>query len=179
MRHRLLPLAALTLAFAALTACGGGDDEPAAATSAAPGGEYAACLRQNGVELPEGFGAGRSGGPRPSGDGRPSGGTRPSGGPGGIRPSGQPGGGFGNNPPEGVSAEAWQKAQEACSGLRPSGGPGGGGLGNDGASAAYRTCLSDHGVTPEQMNATSDPTVASAIEACAALRPSARPRPSS
>jgi hypothetical protein len=47
--------------------------------------------------------------------------------------------------------------------------------GDNGAQTAYRNCLNDHGVTVtgpvDQLDA-SDPTVAAAMQACAALRPS-------
>jgi hypothetical protein len=64
--------------------------------------------------------------------------------------------------------------------LRPTGGPGGEGKqrnrGDDGADAAYLNCLTEHGATVsggiKDLNS-SDPKTAEAMQACAALRPSA------
>ncbi|GID91862.1 hypothetical protein ACFQFC_00410 [Amorphoplanes digitatis] len=171
-----LGLVSVALLFAA-TACGGSDD---AGTGDGGGGNtafaaYTDCLKENGVTITM-----PSGGPRtrPSGapGGFPSGMPRPSGsaGPGGAGFPG--GGGFGR--PSGVDDATWEKAQSACASLRPSGGPGNrpGGGNRGGMSAAYRTCLSDHGVTLDRSApATSDPAVAKAVEACRALAPSAPP----
>lgn len=161
-------IAGLVVASAALLvaagACSGG-------TEAAPSGggftAYTECLKQNGVTIT-----------MPSGGAR----VRPSGAPDGARPSGQPrpsgseraGGGFGR--PAGVDDATWEKAQAACASVRPSGRPGGGngtGRGDGGGmSAAYRTCLQDHGVTlGEAPLATGDPAVQKAVETCKALAP--------
>lgn len=185
--------AALTTAVAIAVlglaaACGSADDPADQADSGnQPNGfsAYAACLKEQGITLPEGFGQGQDQG-RPSG--MPT--ARPSGFPSGrptARPSGQPGGGFGGpgggmRAPEGVDAEKWQQAQQACASVRPSGGPGGGFGGNrgdNGANAAYRNCLAERGVefTPGQQLATTDPKVAAAMQACAVLRPTAAPSP--
>lgn len=139
---------------------------------------YTACLKEQGIDLGDSFG--RGGGP----SGRPT--TRPSGMPTNrptVRPSGRPGGfggpGGGMRLPEGVTAEQWQQAQQACAAVRPSGGPGfGGDRGDNGAAAAYRNCLADRGVdfAPGQQLATADPKVAEALRACAVLRP-ATPSP--
>jgi hypothetical protein len=183
---------ALATVAAVGAGCGGGETDGSGATPAAT--DYASCLRANGITLP-------SGGPdaRPSGrpDGRPSGAPGFDGGPGGAGrpsgtgrpsglPSGRPGFGFGGtHAPNGVDQETWEKAQQACEGLRPSGGPGGpGGTGNgdNGALTAYRNCLSDHGVTVtgriDDLDA-NDPEVAAAMQACAPLRPSNAPGPTS
>ncbi len=134
---------------------------------------YVACLQQNGVTitLPSG---GPSGFPSGGPGGFPSGGPGgfPSGGPGGFPSGGPPGGGGIFQKPANVSQETWDKAQSACGSLRPSGGPGGGG--DNGAAAAYRNCLAQHGVTASAgpLN-TADPKVAEAEKACAVLRPSA------
>src|SRR6266511_4323590 len=91
--------------------------------NAAPSGSYLDCLREHGVNLPQGVASGRS---RPSGFG-PSGlgpsGIRPS----GIRPSGVvrsggsgAGGFFGTQAPAGVDQSTWEKALQACAALRPS-----------------------------------------------------------
>ena len=130
------------------------------------------CLRQHGVNVT-----------MPTG--RPSG-ARPSGRPSGVRPSGRAGGGggggfLGNQPPSGVDQQTWDAAQQACASLRPSFGPGGRGA-NNSALAAYRNCLRDHGVTasgPLNDLSSADPKVAAALQACAPLRPTAAPRPSS
>lgn len=85
------------------------------------------------------------------------------------------GGGFGGRP-DGVDDATWQKAQEACASVRPTGGPSagpGGGQGGGNAGAAYRNCLNENGVTPENQNSTDDPVVAAAMTKCAPLRPSA------
>jgi hypothetical protein len=147
-----------------LAACGG--QATSSATPASGTQAYADCLRQHGVtvEIPTA---------RPSGA-RPSG-VRPS----GVRPSGRGGfPGFGGAAPSGVDPSTWAAAQQACAGLRPSFSPGAGRGANNGAQAAYRNCLRDHGVTastgPDALN-TADPKVAAAMQACAPLRPSARP----
>ncbi|GIJ70069.1 hypothetical protein Voc01_049860 [Virgisporangium ochraceum] len=171
-----------------LAACGGDDG----GGGASPGStDYASCLRANGVTLPSGRPGGLPSGALPSGrpSGRPTGGfdgTPPSGRPGGG-PSGRPGGGngfggpgsFGSEAPDGVDQATWEKAQKACQGLRPSGAPA---RSDNGALTAYRTCLSDRGITVngglDNLDA-NDPKVAAAMAACAALRPSGRsPSPS-
>jgi hypothetical protein len=183
-KFTLVGLVLVAGATFALAACGN-DTTPTATSSTAS--DYVSCLRANGIQLPEGVGA--SGFPtgRPSGfpSGRPSGAPGnggASGGPGGGPGGGQRGGIFGNNPPEGVDQEAWQKAMQACAALRPSFGPGGGQGGPGGAAnAAYRNCLAENGITvsgPIDQLDESDPTVARALSVCAPLRPSARPQPS-
>jgi hypothetical protein len=129
---------------------------------------YTDCLKKNGVTVTLPTGAPRN---RPSGEPRPSGVPRPSGSA-GQRGGGFPGGGGQFAKPAGVDDATWQKAQEACASLRPSGRPGGR---DNGANAAYRNCLSDHGVTLGQGLATSDPKVAKAMETCKVLRPTATP----
>ena len=179
--------AALALAAAALltAACGSSSDggSPSSAASAA---DYQTCLRNNGVDLGQAFG-GASGRPTVRPSGQPT--SRPSGGfSGGPRPSGSGGfrggggGFFGTAAPNGVDQQTWEKAQKACESLRPTafpdGGPGGsrgpGGGGGNGREAAYRNCLTEHGVTltggTDQLN-TTDPKVAAAVTACAPLKP--------
>jgi len=128
--------------------------------------KYAACLKQNGVTLPS-FGAGGGAG------GGGQGGTPPTGtnGQGGAaRPGGNP---------------KFQKAAAACASLRPAGlragGFGGrGGGANTAAFAAYRNCLTLHGVKASQLNfggaGSTKPTakVQKAMTACASLRPQGR-----
>ena len=155
-----------------LAACAG--HATATAPAVAPSGglqAYADCLRQHGVTV--NVPTARPSGARPSG--RPTG-VRPS----GVRPSDRAGfPGFGGAAPSGVDPSTWAAAQQACAGVRPSFGGGNGGRGaNNGAIAAYRNCLRDHGVTastgPDALN-TADPKVAAAVQACAPLRPSGRP----
>jgi hypothetical protein len=180
----LLGFAAVgVVAVVALFAAGCGSGGATATPQTAPS-DYASCLRDNGVNLPQ-FNN-RSGRPtefpsdRPSGrpsvrpDARPSGGAD-------AGPGGFPGGGggfFGSTAPSGVDQQTWEKAQQACASLRPSGFPQGGNRNNNGATTAYRNCLSDHGVTvsgPVDELDSKDPKVAAALQACAVLRPSARP----
>jgi hypothetical protein len=179
-RTRVVGLALGVATIAVLiAACGGSSNSNSGGggnSGAGNGGafqEYISCLSQNGVtiQVPSRGPGGFPSGGFPSG-GLPSG-ARPTGFPSG----GLPGGGGGAfQKPDGVDDATWQKAQTACASLRPSGGPGGGG--NNGAIAAYRNCLSNHGVTmsagPGSLN-TTDPTVAAAAKACAALLPSTAP----
>lgn len=178
------------LAFAAVaifaTACGSSDSAtPPTAAGASGGTDYASCLRNNGVTLPQGNGSGRPTA-RPSGNGSgrptafPSGRPRPSGSgfPGGG--GGFPGGGggfFGTAAPNGVDQQTWEKAQKACESLRPTSFPSGRGNGG-GRDAAYRNCLTEHGLTisgPIDQLDTKDAKVAAALTACAPLKPSAAP----
>ncbi|MGI5246434.1 hypothetical protein [Dactylosporangium sp. CA-139066] len=181
--------AALALAAVAFfaAACGSSDDKAPAAAGAAGGSDYASCLRNNGVDLPQ-FNASNRPTARPSGF--PT--ARPSRSPGEPRPSGSggfrgggggPGGFFGTAAPNGVDQQTWEKAQKACESLRPTAFPGGGngfggGGGGNGRDAAYRNCLTEHGVTvngsTDQLD-TSDAKVAAAVQACAPLKPSPRP----
>jgi hypothetical protein len=178
-RNALLAAVAMLACVAGLlAACGGRSGNDAGTT---PGGgsganglqAYLTCLNQNGVsiQLPSGRPSGATGA-----GGFPSGGVRPSGAPGG-----RPGGG-GLQQPAGVDDATWQKAQQACASLRPTGGPGGQNGQDNGALSAYRDCLSNHGVTASagigQLDG-SDPTVAAAQQACAALLPTAAPSASS
>lgn len=187
MRHpRAAITAAVAIAVLGLTgACGSADDaaDPSASAGAANGfAAYTACLKEQGVTLPENFGQGQQGQGRTRPSGMPT--ARPTNLP-TVRPSGQPGGfggpGGGMRAPDGVDAETWQKAQQACASVRPSGGPGGfgGNRGDNGANAAYRNCLAERGVefTPGQQLATADPKVAAALQACAVLRPTTVPSP--
>lgn len=176
--------ATVAVAVLGLAAACGSADEGGTGQSTEGGGTdgfaaYAACLKEQGIDLGDSFG--RGGGPSGRPTARPSGmpTNRPT-----VRPSGQPGGfggpGGGMRLPEGVTAEQWQQAQQACAAVRPSGGPGGfgGNRGDDGADAAYRNCLADRGVefAPGRQLATADPKVAEALQACAVLRP-ATPSP--
>lgn len=188
MKYRMrVTVAAVGLAAvgALAAACGGGSNSSGTASGSGNGGAggafqaYVSCLQQNGVTISMPT-------DRPSGMGGPGG--RPSGAPGGmmpsgVRPSGFGGSGFGGGMPGGggifekpsnVSQATWDKAQSVCASQRPSMGPRGGG--DNGAAAAYRNCLSNHGVTASagSLN-TADPKVAAAEKACAVLRPSAAP----
>lgn len=179
--------AAVAIAVLGLAAaCGSGDDttdQTGSGDGTSGFAAYTACLKEQGITLPEGFGQQGQGRPSGAATARPSGmpSARPT-----VRPSGQPGGfggpGGGMRAPDGVDAEKWQQAQQACAAVRPSGGPGGGFGGNrgdNGANAAYRNCLAERGVefTPGQQLATADPKVAAAMQACAVLRPTTAPSP--
>ena len=170
-------LAAIVLGAAGVAALAAGCSSGSTPTPAANGqtglAAYTACLARNGVTLPSAGvgrspGAGRSGFPST----RPS--TRPSGG------GGFGGGAFSSQAPTGVDQATWAKAQAACASVRPTAGANNGG--NNSAFAAYRNCLSDHGVTitagpnAAALN-TADPKVAAADAACAPLRPTGAPRP--
>jgi len=171
---------AVVAALAALAACGGGGSSNATPGASPSGAQaelaaYVSCLNQNGVTitLPSG-GAGGFGGSnrptdRPTGEfpsgratARPSGSGIPGGNGGGL------GGGF-LQKPDNVDQDTWDKAVAACSALRPSFGGRGGQGGDNGAQAAYRNCLRDHGVTD-----VASPSAA-AEAACAVLKPTTTP----
>ena len=171
--------AAVAVAFTA--ACGGSDDSGNVQQQNGGGDNafaaYTQCLQKNGVTITMPSGGPRNGpsdgasrGARPSGMPRPSG----SGFPGGGFPGG---GGFGMQKPDGVDDATWQKAQEACASLRPSGRAGNGERGN-GANAAYRNCLKDHGVDASSGVNSDDAAVKKAMEACKVLQPQASAAPS-
>jgi hypothetical protein len=203
-------LAALLVAGAVgLAACGGSSGGSAATTTAAAGGtgtdpatastpttttrgfggganaaaftKYTSCLKQHGVTLPTrrpgGGGFGGGGGGAPTGTNGTS--TRPR------------GGGAFNNP-------KFRAAQTACAKLLPAGFRGGfgggrgggfgGGAGNTAAFAAYRNCLTLHGVKLTAgaggfgrpgANGGAKPTakMTKALKACASLRPKFTRRP--
>ncbi|MBB5870873.1 hypothetical protein F4553_004252 [Allocatelliglobosispora scoriae] len=180
MKLRLGGLAVIAMAALALSACGGSDD-PAGQPAAANGMQaYQDCLRKQGITLPSNqarptnFPTAR---PTNFPTVRPSGTANPRGGggfPGGFQ------GGFGM--PSGVDAAKWEAAQKECASVRPSGGPGfnrGGQNGGPGGglNAAYRNCLTEHGVafTQGQQLSTADPKVVEAMKVCAPLRPSSTP----
>lgn len=164
--------AALLLAAGCGGSSGGGSG--GTASSEANGRDrfsaYLDCLRGQGIAVPN---ATRTGRPWPEGSGRPT--ARPSGMP-SVRPSGMPGGrgGVDRFRPEGVDDTTWQKAQAACRSVLPTGRPSFG-PGRRGESAAYRNCLSDHGVQLTEGMNTADPKTARAMKACAVLRPTASP----
>lgn len=178
----LVASAALVLSVAA---CGGGSDDSSSASSNNPGrgnselAAYTACLQKNGVTITMPSGGARmrpsDGAGRPSG--MPSGMPRPSGSAGARGGGGFPGGGGGFTKPAGVDQATWDKAQAACASVRPSFGAGQG-RGGNGANAAYRNCLQQHGVTLGEggLN-TTDPTVKKAEETCKVLRPTASATP--
>jgi hypothetical protein len=169
-------LGALLLATAlAVAACGGSSgtasttSTTSTTTTAAASGassaalaKYTACLKENGVTLPTGGGG-------------------PPGGGGGASPTGTTGGGTSTTrrPAFGAGGNAeFAKAQAACAKLRPAGlraggfgGPGGGA--NSAAFAAYRNCLTLHGVKASALQRGMKPTAAvtKATTACASLRP--------
>ncbi|MDT5039259.1 MAG: hypothetical protein QOE51_244, partial [Actinoplanes sp.] len=142
---------------------------------------YTACLQKNGVTITMPSGGVRT---RPSGGaGRPSRVPRPSGSA-GQRGGGFPGGGFPGGgafgKPANVSQDTWDKAQSACASVRPTFGAGGRGPGGgNGANAAYRNCMQQHGVTIGQGTAvnTADPAYVKAEQICKVLRPTASASP--
>jgi hypothetical protein len=181
---RVAGLVLVVASAAVLSACGG---KATGRTSPAPSARnafaaYTSCLRDHGVNLPSANPSARprgsvrpsrSPGPRPS-DGNGGGGFGNGGGGfgGGF-------GGFGDQAPPGVDQDTWTKAMQACASVRPSQS-----ARDNGAIAAYRNCLSDHGVSMQQGGFgnldTNDPKVAAAVQACEPLRPSNLPtaRPS-
>lgn len=153
---------------------------------------YTECLQQHGVTVPT-FSPRASFSPRPRPTGsfvRPSG--RPSGRPGGARN----GGGFGFL---GSADPSTRAAMQACQSLAPQGGFGGGfggfGGGRGGGAisattfAAFKSCMSDNGVTITQTDAQqalrsldrSDAKTAAALKVCDPIlgRPTTSPTPSS
>jgi hypothetical protein len=184
----------VTTALAA-AACGGGGGSAASTgttaattTTSAAGtangansaafAKYTACLKQNGVTLPS-FGAGGppGGGVGGGGQGTAPTGTAPAPSTGTNGQGGQGRSRFANTP-------KFQKAAAACAKLRPSGfrggGFGGGRGGGNGQSsaafAAYRNCLTLHGVKQSALRtgggASPTAKVQKALTACASLRPS-------
>ena len=176
--------AAVAVSFTAACGGGSGDSNNAPAPGQNNGNNafaaYVQCLQKNGVTITMPSAGvrnrpsdGASRGPRPSGMPRPSG----SGNPGGRGFPG--GGGFGMQKPAGVDDATWQKAQDACASLRPSFGGGNNGRRDNGANAAYRNCLKDHGVTTgDGQPDPNDANVKKAMEACKVLRPQASATPS-
>jgi len=146
---RLATLGGLLAAGILLAACGGGSTHSASASTApttttTPGGRgrgaaltaFTSCMRTHGVTLAT----------RPRTGNRSTSSTTP----GATRPRGG-GGGFGfggnfanrfNTPPAGVDPTKYKTALTACRSLLPTGG-----LPNNSAFQAYRSCLKDHGVT--------------------------------
>ena len=186
-----LSTSGIALALLALAGCGGSStasDSTSAAAGAASGAAapsgatasngrpdftaYRDCMSKNGVTLPD-FG---QGGQRPSG--APS--AFPSGAPAGAPGAGGPGaGGPGGFPlPAGGDQATFDKAQQACASVRPQFGNGRGpGQIDATALAAFKSCLSDHGVTvPDgqdfmrQLDRT-DAKVAAGLKTCAPLLP--------
>ncbi len=166
-----VPLAALSIVL--LAACGGGGstaaasspDDSANTTSASADGapadmqKFLDCMKEQGVELPDGgrFQQG-AGGEAPPGTFQLGQGQPGQGQPG----QGQQGQAGNGSPPASFDSSKLQAAQEACGDLLPEGanfgGPGGFGGANGGgvdtsAFDAYRSCMSDHGVTiPERQD---------------------------
>ena len=163
---RGLSVAVGGVVFALLvSACGGGTSKAASTASSTPavspsvsaapssGGAspnargtadfaaYTACLAQHGVTVPS-----VSRGPRPSGSfSRPPGGfSRPPGASGGPGGGGGGFGGFGGSADPSTAA-----ARAACASLLPTGAFGGGGGRTISATtfAAFKSCMSDNGVT--------------------------------
>ncbi len=187
----VLPLGALALA-AGLAACGSSDssassaESPAVSSSPTPAPTSTTsgqpseadrealrtCLAGKGITLPsrDPNASAPSGMPTSAPTGQPQG------------SQGLPGGGAGPQLPDGVDQQAFQDAMQACGGRMGAfaGGPGGpGGT----AFEAYRSCLTDHGVTlPTTAGSRpnldqGDPKVAAAMKTCAPLMPSRAPAP--
>jgi hypothetical protein len=135
---------------------------------------YLSCLQRNGVTLATGNAQGFPGG----GEGFTPGARlsgNPSFSPGSFGPGGGGGGFFSTTAPQGVDQATWTKATQACASVRPTAGPSGGAR-NDSALAAYRNCMTQHGVNLTSGPAnTADPTYVAAEKVCAALRPSRGP----
>jgi hypothetical protein len=185
-KARLAPLGCLLAAGLVLAACGGSSSHSASANPAAPttttvaGGRggfaltaFRTCMSSHGVTLPTRV---RTGSPNGGPPGSTPGETRPSG------ASGARGGGFGfgggnladrfSTPPKGVDPTKYAAALAACKSTLPTGGT----ALNNSAFQAYRSCLSDHGVTlPATGGAGSinrnDPKVQAAMKTCQALLP--------
>jgi hypothetical protein len=179
---RGVAVAGVLVAALALGACGGGSSHSAGAspsgtsstgnanTGNGNGGNgsrlsaFRSCMASHGVTLPQRNrqANGNNGGPPNTGN--------PNGG------SGGGGGGFANRfntPPPGVDATKYQDALNACRSQLPTGG---GNFGNGTAFQAFRSCMSDHGVTLPQNGGfgsinRNDPKVRSALNACRALMP--------
>jgi hypothetical protein len=156
-----LGVAACSGSSAKVSSASNGSSAPSSSSSGALQA-YRDCMSQHGVTLParnRGQSAGSSSSDASGSD---------QGGPGG--------GGFGGqfSLPPGVDQATFDAAQQACASLRPTGGRGGA------ASAAYRSCLADHGVTvpstssggPPPSIDRNDPNFAAASQACRALLPS-------
>ena len=199
-RGRLATLGCLVAAGLVLAACGGSSHSASASTTPssgatstttagggnARGGAAAAaaltafrtCMSSHGVTVTI-----------PTGNRNRNGGTPPSTTPGGTRPP-RPAGGFGGaggfanrfaTAPAGVDKTKYAAAYTACKSKLPTfNGLGGAGGANNSAFQAYRSCLSDHGVTfPTTGGAAgggtginrNDPKVAAALKTCAPLLP--------
>jgi hypothetical protein len=168
---------ALTIVAAA---CGGGSTTTAPTTTstaansrAAALAAYTTCMKDHGVTLPAGAGGFGFGG-----GGRRGGGTTVPGSPSSV-PRTFPS----TTLPAGVTESQYQAALTACRSTLPTGG---GGFANSPAAAAYRNCLngylSAHGGTTLPANggfgggasgvtSTTNPLMAGARTACAALLP--------
>jgi len=159
----------------ALSACGGSAADTAAASSSAEAPDaaddtFADCMRENGVDIPEG-------------QFQPGAGVAPGQAPDATMLTERP------SDVTGIDGDAFEAAREACEDLLPEGavmfgGPGGAGI-DESALRAYRSCMADHGVDlPEPGPAGTDgaappaisvdrddPEFAEAQETCAALLP--------
>lgn len=139
-RHLSLPIVVLVVGLTVgLAACGDSSaasspskPTPTTAKSAATGLEaYRTCMARHGVTLPK----------RPPGSAPGTAGTS------GSNPASHSseGGGFRGQLPPGVTQQQMSSARQACANLRPRRN-GRSGF-NSQAFAAYRSCMSDHGVT--------------------------------
>ena len=187
-KRRVAALSCLLVAGLVLAACGGGSSHSAGASTGptttttnagGPGGRggfgaaltaFRSCMSGYGITLsiPTRRPGGGNGGPPSTTPGD----TRPRGGAGGF---GFGGGGFANRfntPPAGVDPTKYKTALAACKSKLPTGG----GLPNNSAFTAYRSCLSDHGVTlPANGGGAgidrNSATVKAALKTCAPLLP--------
>ena len=178
-KQRWILLAGGLAAVLLLAACGGGSHSAAATTNnngtaagsnaSSPGGRLSAfrtCMANHGVTLPQ---RNRN---RTPGTGGSEGSTPNS------FSGGGGGGGFGgglanrfNTPPAGVDPTKWQNALNACRSQLPTGGSF-----NSSAFQAFRSCLSDHGVTMPANGGfaginRNDPKFVSAMTICRPLLP--------
>jgi hypothetical protein len=160
----IVPSSAPVVSSAGGPAGGGPSADPSAAAAFA---KYADCLTAHGVTVQQR----PSGGPRPSGSfSRPSGSFSP----------GADGGGFGGfGGPDASANPTVSAARAACASLQPAGGfggfgPGGGRNISAATFAAFKSCMSDQGVTisttdPQQATRgldRTDPKTAAALKVC-------------
>ena len=166
----MVVLGSVLVAVVVFAACGGSSSAASSSgssstSSTVAGGAtgtgrlsaFRSCMSAQGITLPQ-RSANATGTPRTTTPGE----TRPAGGFGG-------GSARFNTPPPGVNAATYQAALNACRSKLPTGGGGT-------AFAAYRSCLSDHGVTLPTSGGLSgvnrsDPKVVAATNTCKALLP--------
>ncbi|MGI8492157.1 MAG: hypothetical protein ACR2NJ_05285 [Acidimicrobiales bacterium] len=180
--RRLLAVAPAVVAAVVLSGCGGSSTKTSATPTSGPTttlagsaarAAYVQCMTNHGIPasaLRFGRGGGGLGGP-PGGGGAGSG-APGTGAPGTDSGSSVPPSTTARTLPPGVTQSQFDSAQATCRPLLPQG------FANSPAAAAYRNCLTVHGVTattiaggPSPTLNRNDPTVAAALQACAPLRP--------